>query len=336
MTLAPFVEKLSRGNVFTPSEIDTAFAVIMDGDAAHEDIKRFLNFSLPHMRDPAWIAGGARSLRVRMLPVNAPDGAIDVCGTGGDGAHTLNISTAVAFVVAGCGVPVAKHGNRAMSSKSGAADVLEALGVKLTGDIPTLERGLREAGVAFLFAQNHHPAMRHVALARRELGKRTIFNLLGPLSNPAGVTRQLVGVFSADYAEPMAAALRELGCEKALVVHGAGGLDELSAAGPHANVVATLEHGAISSQRATITAEVDPDLRGGLAAENAAEMRALLDGAGRPGHRAAVLVNAAAALFVAGKARSVIEAHALAAQSLDRGAAKTALEKLVAVSASAP
>ena len=135
-----------------------------------------------------------------------PTGAIDVCGTGGDGAHTLNISTAVAFVVAGCGVPVAKHGNRAMSSKSGAADVLEALGVKLTADVPTLERCLREAGVAFLFAQNHHPAMRHVALARRELGKRTIFNLLGPLSNPAGVKRQLVGVFSADFLEPVAQA----------------------------------------------------------------------------------------------------------------------------------
>jgi len=308
----------------------------MDGDAAHEDIKRFLNLTQPHMREAAWIAGGARSLRSRMLLVNAPAGAIDVCGTGGDGAHTLNISTAVAFVVAGCGVTVAKHGNRAMSSKSGAADVLEALGVKLTGDVVTLERCLREARVAFLFAQNHHPAMRHVALARRELGKRTVFNLLGPLSNPAGVKRQLVGVFSADYAEPMARALNSLGCEKALVVHGAGGLDEVSAAGKEANHVATLENGVITMQFMTKTAEVHPDLRGGLASENAEEMRALLAGGGRPGHRAAVLINAAAALFVAGHSSSVIEAHAAGIQSIDSGAAREALQKLVDVSRSPP
>lgn len=333
MSLAALNAKLADGNL-DAAEIDAAFATIMDGAAAHDDIKHFLELSVPRMREAAWIAGGARALRARMLRVTAPAGAIDVCGTGGDGAHTLNISTAVAFVVAGCGVTVAKHGNRAMSSKSGAADVLEALGVKLTGDIATLERCLSEAGVAFLFAQNHHPAMRHVALARRELGKRTIFNLLGPLSNPAGVKRQLVGVFSADYAEPMAAALRELGCEKALVVHGAGGLDELSAAGQQANFVATLDNGAIALQRATLVAEVHPDLRGGAAGENAEEMRALLNGAGRPGHRAAVLINAAAALLVAGKAPNVIEAYALVTHSLDSGAAKAALEKLLAVSAS--
>lgn len=336
MSLAPHLEKLARGAPFSPAEIDAAFAVIMDGAAAHEDIKRFLNLTQPHMREPAWIASGARALRSRMLRVNAPDSAVDVCGTGGDGAHTLNISTAVAFVVAGCGVTVAKHGNRAMSSKSGAADVLEALGVKLTGDAAILERCLREAGLAFLFAQNHHPAMRHVALARRELGKRTIFNLLGPLSNPAGVKRQLVGVFSADYAEPMARALLELGCEKALVVHGAGGLDELSAASAQANHVATLENGAVSLRRATATAEVHPDLRGGAAAANAEEMRALLAGAGRPGHRAAVVLNAAAALVVSGRAASVTEAQAAAAESIDSRAASDALEKLVAVSRAPP
>jgi anthranilate phosphoribosyltransferase len=178
--------------------------------------------------------------------------------------------------------------------------------------------------------------MRHVALARRELGKRTIFNLLGPLSNPAGVRRQLVGVFSADYAEPMARALAELGCEKALVVHGAGGLDELSAAGKEANHVAALENGIVSLQLATMAAEVHPDLRGGLASENAKEMRALLAGAGRPGHRAAVLINAAAALFVAGHSPSVIEAHAAATQSIDSGAAREALQRLVDVSRRAP
>jgi len=335
MSLAPFNEKLATGRL-SAAEIDAAFAVIMDGFAAHDDIKQFLTLTLPLMHDPAWIAGGARSLRARMLRVEAPEGAIDVCGTGGDGAHTLNISTAVAFVVAGCGVPVAKHGNRAMSSKSGAADVLEALGVKLTGDVARLEHALREAGVAFLFAQNHHPAMRHVALARREIGKRTIFNLLGPLSNPAGVKRQLVGVFSADFVDPVAGALRELGCEMALVVHGAGGLDEVSAAGKDANHVATLSHGVITRQTATIEGPPHPDLRGGTAQENAAEMRALLEGRGRPGHRAAVLINAAAALVAAGRAEDVSEAHTRATESLDSGAAKAALEKLIAVTARAP
>jgi len=334
MSLADFVAKLESAEL-APDEIDAAFSVIMDGLAAHEDIKHFLALTIPRMSDPVWIAGGARALRSRMVRVEAPAGAIDVCGTGGDGAHTLNISTAVAFVVAGCGVPVAKHGNRAMSSKSGAADVLEALGVKLTGDVPTLERSLREAGLTFLFAQNHHPAMRHVALARRELGKRTIFNLLGPLSNPAAVRRQLVGVFSADFVEPVAGALRDLGCGKALVVHGAGGLDEVSAAGKEANHVATLVNGEITRQTATLDAEVHPDLRGGTAAENAEEMLALLNGGGRPGHRAAVLINAAAALFVADKAANVNEAHALAAESLDSGAAREALARLVAVTGGA-
>lgn len=334
MSLADLNAKLEHG-ALSPPEIDAAFSEIMEGLAAHEDIKRFLTFTIPHMHDPLWIAGGARSLRARMLPVKAPDGATDVCGTGGDGAHSLNISTAVAFVAAGSGVVVAKHGNRAMSSKSGAADVLEALGVKLTGDIATLERSLREAGVAFLFAQNHHPAMRHVALARRELGKRTLFNLLGPLSNPAGVKRQLVGVFSADFAEPVARALQTLGCERALVVHGAGGIDELSAAGKEANDVAMLDDGAVRMQRASMPGEMHPDLRGGTAAENAAEMQALLAGKGRPGHRAAVLINAAAALFVAGRVSSIEEGHALAADSIDSGAAREALERLIDVTRSA-
>ncbi len=336
MSLKTFLEHVERGAAPPANEIDSVFATIMDGDAAHDEIKRFLDQSTRFMADPTWIAGGARALRARMVRVQAPEGAIDVCGTGGDGAHTLNISTAVAFVVAGCGVTVAKHGNRAMSSKSGAADVLEALGVKLTGDVATIERCLRDAGLAFLFAQNHHPAMRHVALARRELGKRTIFNLLGPLSNPASVKRQLVGVFSADFVAPVAEALRELGCEKAWVVHGAGGLDELSAAGEAANHVGVLDRGAVAVKAATSTAEVDPDLRGGLAAENAEEMRALLNGAGRRGHRAAVVLNAAAALVVAGKVGNVVDGAELAQRALDTGAAREALEKLVIVTRSAP
>jgi anthranilate phosphoribosyltransferase len=335
MSLSDLNAKLDAGDL-APTEIDAAFAEIMDGLAAHDEIKCFLTLTVPRMSDPNWIAGGARSLRSRMVRVAAPEGAIDVCGTGGDGAHTLNISTAVALVVAGCGVPVAKHGNRAMSSKSGAADVLEALGVKLTGDVTTLERCLREAGVAFLFAQNHHPAMRHVALARRELGKRTIFNLLGPLSNPAGVKRQLMGVFSADFLEPVAGALKEVGCEKAWVVHGAGGLDELSAQGSEANDVAILDGGAVTRVRATIEAEIHPDIRGGTAEENAEELMALLNGAGRPGHRDAVALNAAGALVVAGKAKDVPEGWPMALHSIDSGAARGALEKLVDVSRGAP
>jgi anthranilate phosphoribosyltransferase len=335
MSLAHFNAQLETGDL-GPVEIDAAFTDIMDGLAPHEEIKRFLTLTIPRMSDPAWIAGGARSLRARMVRVTAPDGAIDVCGTGGDGAHTLNISTAVAFVVAGCGVPVAKHGNRAMSSKSGAADVLEALGVKLTGHVATLERCLREAGLAFLFAQNHHPAMRHVALARRELGKRTIFNLLGPLANPASVKRQLMGVFSPDFLLPVAHALKQLGCEKAWVVHGAGGLDELSAAHANANNVAILDGGAVTELRATMEATIDPDIRGGLAADNAEELRALLNGGGRPSHRMAVVVNAAGALVVAGRAKDVPDGMPMAEKSIDSGAAREALARLIAVSQSAP
>lgn len=336
MSLAQTIEALDRGAGLDATGLDSAFAEIMDGAAAHDEIKRFLTLTTPHMNRAPLIAAGARALRSRMVRVAAPEGAIDVCGTGGDGAHTLNISTAVALVVAGCGVTVAKHGNRAMSSKSGAADVLEALGVKLTPETPVLEKCLREAGVAFLFAQNHHPAMRHVALARRELGKRTIFNLLGPLSNPAGVTRQLMGVFSADFIEPIARALNDLGCNRAWVVHGAGGLDELTAQHRDANNVAILDHGIVTIVNATIVAEINSDIRGGSADDNAAEMRALLDGGGRPGHRDAVTLNAAAALVVAGKAKDVPEARPIAAHSLESGAAKDALTRLIDVSRSAP
>lgn len=335
MTLAATLAALRDSASVQASDIEGAFAEIMDGVAAHEDIKQFLTLTMPLMGHAPLIAAGARALRSRMVRIEAPEGAIDVCGTGGDGAHTLNISTAVAFVVAGCGVPVAKHGNRAMSSKSGAADVLEALGVKLTADPPTLERSLREAGLAFLFAQNHHPAMRHVALARRELGKRTIFNLLGPLSNPARVKRQLVGVFSADFIAPVASSLNELGCEKAWVVHGSGGLDELSAQHRDANNIAVLDHGAVTIIHARADAEINPDIRGGTASENGEELRALLAGKGRPGHRAAVVLNAAGALVVAGKAADIAEVRSLAEQSLDSGAARSALERLIDVTRSA-
>lgn len=313
------------------SALEQDFARILDGAASQTEMMDFLARSTELMREPAALAAGARALRQRMITIEAPANAIDVCGTGGDGARTLNISTAVALVVAGCGVPVAKHGNRAMSSKSGAADVLEALGVKLIADIATLERCLREAKVAFLFAQNHHAALRHVAAARREFGKRTIFNLLGPLANPAGVKRQLVGVFSPDFVEPVAYALKDLGCERALVVHGAGGVDELSAV--RANTVAELKDGNISVTYADTSGGVDEGLHGGDAKANAHALQALLDGGGRAAYRQAVLTNAAAALQVAG---IEADASARAAASLDSGAAKRALAQLVALTSAAP
>lgn len=313
------------------SKFDADFARILDGAAEHREIVDFLARSVDLMLDPSALAAGARAMRQRMVKIRAPANAIDVCGTGGDGAHTMNISTAVAFVVAGCNVPVAKHGNRAMSSKSGAADVLEALGVKLTADVATLELCLTEAKVAFLFAQNHHAALRHVAAARREFGKRTIFNLLGPLANPAEAKRQLIGVFAPDFVEPVAYALKELGCERGLVVHGAGGVDELSATRP--NTVAVIADGKISITYADTSGDVDEGLQGGDAKANAHALEALLDGGGRAGYRQAVLVNASAALQVAGIDQ---ETNALAATSLDSGAAKQALTRLIEITSTAP
>jgi len=310
--------------------IEQEFVRILNGGVEHAEVMDFLQRSLTWMRDPEVLAAGARAMRARMVAVEAPEAAIDVCGTGGDGAHTLNISTAVAFVVAGAGVPVAKHGNRAMSSKSGAADVLEALGVRLTGDAPVLERCLSHAGVAFLFAQNHHPALRHVAAARREFGKRTIFNLLGPLCNPAGVKRQLLGVFAPDYVEPLAHALHQLGCERAWVVHGAGGVDEMSAT--RGNVIAQLGDDLVRVINADTSGPVDEGLQGGDANANAHALAALLDGGGRAAYRRAVLVNAAAALEIAG----LDEPGARAAEALDSGAARAALDTLVAITRAAP
>jgi anthranilate phosphoribosyltransferase len=276
-------------------------------------------------------------MRASMHKVAAPPGAIDLCGTGGDGHGTLNVSTAAAFVVAACGVPVAKHGNRNMSSRTGTADVLEALGVKIDLDARAAERCLREAGLSFLFAQAFHPAVKHVAPVRKELGFRTIFNLLGPICNPAGVPRQLLGIYARSWIEPIAHVLAKLGTEKAWVVHGSDGLDEMTTTG--ITHVAVLEHGKVTMReiapedaglkRTTLAA-----LKGGAPAENAAALRALLDGA-RGAYRDIVLLNAAAALIVADKASDLKEGTALAADAIDTGRAKAALAKLVAVSQSA-
>jgi anthranilate phosphoribosyltransferase len=342
--LAGLIARLESGERLDATDLDEAFAILMDGQAAPEQIKPFLLATIPQMNDPDALAAGARAMRARMSAIDAPAGAIDVCGTGGDGAHTLNISTAVAFAVAGCGVPVAKHGNRAMSSKSGAADVLEALGVKLTDDRAILERALREAGVAFLFAQNHHPAMRHVGPARREIGRRTIFNVLGPLANPAKVGRQLIGVFAPEFVAPVAEALKQLGADRASVVHGAGGLDEFSLASEAGglvaqpeNLVATLENGEIrtaqvSAAEAGAPVFANDALKGGSPVENAAALTALLNGEAKgSAYEAVVGLNAGAALIVSGRAGSLAEGYAMATEALRAGRAKAALRHLVSI-----
>jgi anthranilate phosphoribosyltransferase len=343
-TLAALIARMEGGERLGAEDLDTAFAIVMDGEAAPDQIKPFLLATIPQMNDAVALAAGARAMRARMTAINAPAAAIDVCGTGGDGAHTLNISTAVAFAVAGCGVPVAKHGNRAMSSKSGAADVLEALGVKLTGDRVILEQALREAGVAFLFAQNHHPAMRHVGPARKEIGRRTIFNVLGPLANPAKVSRQLVGVFAPEFVAPVAEALKALGADRASVVHGAGGLDEFSLASEIGglvsqpeNLVATLQNGEIrtahvSAAEAGAPAFANDALSGGSPADNAAALTALLNGEMiGSAYEAVVALNAGAALIVAGRTSALAEGYAMATDSLRAGRAKSALRHLAAI-----
>jgi anthranilate phosphoribosyltransferase len=279
------------------------------------------------------ISGAVATMRAKMLPVEAPADAIDIVGTGGDASGSYNVSTAAAFVAAGAGIPVAKHGNRALSSRSGAADTLAALGVNIEATPGRISACIREAGVGFMFAPSHHSAMRHVGPTRVELGTRTIFNLLGPLSNPAGVKRQLVGVFSPEWVEPLAHVLKGLGTEAAWVVHG-DGLDEMTTAGP--TTIAELRGGAvrsfeISPEDAGLPRVEPADLKGGDAMRNAEALRAVLDGVKGP-YRDIVLLNAGAAILVAGKAASLRDGIAAAAASIDGGKARAALTKLAEVS----
>jgi len=331
---SPILKRLVAGETLDADSSSRAFAALISGEVSQIRIASFLTALATREATVDEIVGAARAMRGAMHKVTAPAGAIDLCGTGGDGHGTLNVSTAAAFVVAACGVPVAKHGNRNMSSRTGTADVLEALGVKIDIDAATAERCLREAGLSFLFAQTFHPAMKCVAPVRKELGFRTIFNLLGPISNPAGVRRQLLGIYSRDWIEPIAHVLAKLGTEKAWIVHGRDGLDEMTTtATTH---VAILDHGNV------ITREVTPEdaglprstltaLKGGEPAENAAALRALLEGA-NGAYRDIVLLNAAAALIVADKVAELKEGVALAARAIDSGGAKAVLAKLVAVS----
>jgi anthranilate phosphoribosyltransferase len=279
------------------------------------------------------IVGAVRAMRSAMTTIEANPYAIDLCGTGGDGAGTLNISTACAFVVSSCGVPVAKHGNRNMSSKSGTADCLEALGVKIDLGPADAARCLREAGLCFLFAQTYHSAMKHAARVRQALGFRTIFNLLGPLSNPARVRRQLVGVYDREWVEPLADALGRLGAERAWVVHG-DGLDEIAVSGPTRVAIladAKITVRDIGPEDAGLSWSPLSALAGGSAAENAAALKRLFDGA-TGAYRDVVLINSAAALVIAGKVKGLKEGVALAASAIDEGAAKAQLGKLIAIS----
>lgn len=306
-----------------------AFDRIVEGHADEDRIADFLLALAERGETAAEIAAAAQALRRRMVPVGAPEGAIDVCGTGGDGQHTLNISTAVAFVVAGAGVPVAKHGNRAASSRSGAADVLSALGWEAELGLDRLEAALADVGIAFLHAQRHHPAMARVAPIRRRLGRRTIFNLLGPLANPAGVRRQMIGVFAPDFVERVAQAGGLLGAERLLVVHG-GGLDEIAVHGPSALAWSTGGQEAFDPAHHGFGPYPREAIRGGTPEENAQALRLLFAGRGAPAYRDIVICNAAAALLVAGAAPGWPEALALAGSSLDSGAAADRLNRFLA------
>ncbi|AXJ96696.1 MULTISPECIES: anthranilate phosphoribosyltransferase [unclassified Sphingomonas] len=308
-----------------------AFADILDARASEEDIGAFLLALSDREETSLEIAEAARALRERMIPIDAPAGAIDVCGTGGDGHHTLNVSTAVALVVAACGVPVAKHGNRAASSKAGAADTLEALGLDLDIAGATAEGSLADLGIAFLFAANHHPAMKRITPIRHRIGKRTIFNLMGPLANPARVTRQLLGIARPDYAGLYAEALAQLGTEAAAVISGEEGLDELSTAGPSLAVtIGTVALPArIVPEDAGLARHSLAALRGGDPAYNADALRRLL--AGEAGaYRDAVLLNAAAALVVAGAVSTLTDGARDAARVLDDGSAGALLDRWIA------
>jgi len=324
---------VASGGQLSEDQSATAFDIMMSGDATPSQMGGFLMALRVRGETVAEIAGAVRTMRAKMLPIEAPAGAIDTCGTGGDAKGTLNISTGAQFVVAGCGVPVAKHGNRALSSKTGAADVLAALGVNIEADLKLVERALTEAGTCFLMAPRHHSAMRHVAPTRVELGTRTIFNLLGPLSNPAGVKRQLIGVFAKEWVEPLAQVLKSLGHECAWVVHGADGLDELSTTGP--STVAELKDGEIrvfevAPQDAGLPQARLQDLLGGDQETNAAALRALLGGESGP-YRDIVLYTAAAALLVADEVSDLKQGVEMAAKAIASGKAKAVLDRLVAI-----
>jgi len=336
-TLRPVLARLAEGEALSEAEAEAAFGLLMEGEATPSQIAGLLMAMRVRGETVPEITGAARAMRARMLAVAAPEGAIDTCGTGGDASGTYNISTAAALVIAAAGVPVAKHGNRAASSKSGSADVLAALGVALDAPMERVQAALDQAGIAFLWAPRHHAAMRHVAGTRTELGTRTIFNLLGPLANPGRVTRQVVGVFAAHWVRPLAETLGRLGATHAWVVHGTDGLDELSTTGE--TLVAEWHQGRVREFRVTPEdaglKRANPVLlKGGDAAENAEALTALLAG-DASAYRDIVVLNAAAAFVVAGRAPDLKAGAALAEATIDSGAARKKLAQLVAITTGA-
>jgi anthranilate phosphoribosyltransferase len=329
----PYIGKAATG-ALSREEAAEAFDLLLSGQATPSQIGGFLMALRVRGETPDEIAGAVTAMRSKMLPVTAPDDAIDIVGTGGDASGSYNVSTAASLIVAGTGVKVAKHGNRALSSKSGAADVLMALGVNIELKPEAIARCIDLAGVGFMFAPAHHGAMRHVGPTRVELGTRTIFNLLGPLSNPAGVKRQLLGVYARNWLQPMVEVLKALGSTRIIAVHGSDGLDEITTTGP--TEIVSLEKGEIT--RGIITPEEiglrlarPEDLKGGDAAHNAIALRAVLEGEKTP-YRDIAVLNAAAALLVAGKAKNLAEGAELAIESIDKGKALATLNHLVEAS----
>ena len=330
---APFISKVADGQSLSADEAMEAFAIMMSGEASPAQMGAFLMALRVRGETVGEITGAAQAMRAKATGVSAPGGAVDTCGTGGDAKGTYNISTCTAFVVAGAGVPVAKHGNKSVSSKSGSADVLAALGVNLDVGPETVSKAIKEAGVGFMFAPKHHSAMRHVAPIRAELGIRTIFNLLGPLANPAGTKFQVIGVFSRDWIVPMAEVLANLGSDRVWVVHGSDGLDELTTTGP--TFIAELKDGAVTTFEVTpgdagLPEAAPEDLAGGEADENAKAIADVLSGQAGA-FRDIVILNAAAALVVTGKADGLSQGAKMAAEAIDSGAARKALDDLVAI-----
>lgn len=330
---APLLDVARSGRSLSRAEMRRAMDLLLENAVAEDDIAAFLLALKARGETVEEIAAAAEVMRARAIRVEAPEGAIDTCGTGGDGACTYNISTAVALVVAGCGVPVAKHGNRSASSQSGSSDVFAALGVNIEAGPEVVARSVREANIGFMFAAYHHRAVAHVAAVRRKLGVRTLFNVLGPLANPAGARRQLMGVFDRRLTGPLAEALGALGADHAWVVAGGDGLDELTTTCE--SHVSEIKNGALRSftiapEDAGVSRAAPSDLVGGDPAHNAAALRRVLDGAPGP-YRDIVLLNAAAALIVAGKAATLSDGVGRAVKSIDEGSAKRALDRLIAI-----
>jgi len=328
--LKPFIATVTAGKSLDFAAAEQAFGLIMEGQATPAQIAAFLVALRMRGETVEEIAAAAAVIRHKALPIAAPAGAMDIVGTGGDGSGTLNISTATALVVAACGVPVAKHGNRAMSSQTGTADVQTQLGINIHADFARIEQSLREVNFGFMLAPRHHESFKYVGPVRSEIGVRTVFNILGPLCNPAGVRRLLLGVYSREWVRPMAETLVRLGCDKAWVVHGAGGLDELSTLG--ANHVCVVEGDKVTEievfpEQAGLPRSTLEQLKGGDSTYNAARLNALLDGT-HDAYREIVLFGAAAALVIAGKVQELPEGVTMAASAIDTGKARAVVEAL--------